>query len=506
MTLEEMISKNRADCTGCSACKNICPKNCINMERDGEGFLYPNINRDECINCGRCEKVCPSLNFKATIPDRLPYVFVSMYLDDKVRRHSSSGGAFTALSELVFEDGGIVFGAGFDKNWRVVHTAAENLDELENLRGSKYVQSEIGDVYKNVKAELEGDRPVLFSGTPCQCAGLKSFLGKDYFNLLTVDIICHGTPSPMLWENYLEYIAKDHDIAHVNFRSKRNGWRIEHCFEINFYDCGHYLNSGIADMYFRQFLINLNLRSSCYECKFKFPNGKSDVTIGDAWGIQNYAPDLNDNRGTSLVIVHTDKGREFVADSKLQGRLVDFDVMPIFNPCFLTSTPPDARRQKFFDEIKENPEMSLVIMKKYFHQNPNSVGVKGRDLKAETIQKYVAISQHFANLRGQNVLFITPVLNMDIARFLAERTVENFKDSGSYILHMQDDGQAVFMDALHPVINYNVDSSLESIQTLIKDFHITDIFIERHMQLDKDITDFLNCGEFTLNYLELAVE
>ena len=237
MKIEEMISKNRADCTGCSACKNICLKSCITMERDDEGFLYPKINHDACINCGRCESVCPSLNFKATMPTALPDVFAAVYPNEKVRRHSSSGGAFTALSELILNDGGIIFGAGFDEKWRVVHTAAENLDELENLRGSKYVQSEIGDVYKRVKVELKKDRPVLFSGTPCQCAGLKSFLGKDYDNLLTVDVICHGTPSPMLWEKYLEHHAQSHDIAHVNFRSKRFGWATN--LEINFYDFGY---------------------------------------------------------------------------------------------------------------------------------------------------------------------------------------------------------------------------------------------------------------------------
>ena len=502
MTLEEMISKKRADCTGCSACKNICPKNCITMERDAEGFLYPKINRDECINCGRCEKVCPALNFKATMPDTLPDVFAAIYPNDKVRRHSSSGGAFTALSELVLEDGGIVFGAGFDKNWRVVHTAAENLDELENLRGSKYVQSEIGDVYKRVKAELETGRQVLFSGTPCQCAGLKSFLGKDYDNLLTVDIICHGTPSPMLWENYLEHIAHGHDIAHVNFRSKRLGWTTN--LEINFYDCGYYFKVGNADTYYKQFLINLNLRPSCHECKFKFPNGKSDVTIGDAWGVQNFAPELFDNRGTSIVIIHTEKGKEFVGDSKLKGQLVSFDVMPIFNPCFMTSITPDARRKDFFDDIKNYPNHSVDIMQHYFYQNPNGVSVEGRNLQAETIQKYIAVNQHLAKLREKNVLLIAPPLTMDLIKFLAENILENFGDSGDYILQIPSEGNFTFVDALHPVINYNVTSSLESLKELVKNFNITDIFLERHMPLDEEIIEFLNRGEFTLNDFELS--
>lgn len=504
MTIEELISRNRADCTGCAACKNICPKNCITMERDDEGFLYPKINRDECINCGRCEKVCPSLNFKATMTDALPAVFAAIYPNDKVRRHSSSGGAFTALSELILSTGGIVFGAGFNENWRVVHTAAENLDELENLRGSKYVQSDIGDVYRRVKAELETGRRVLFSGTPCQCAGLKSFLGKDYSNLLTVDIICHGTPSPMLWENYLEYIAKGHDIAHVNFRSKRFGWTTN--LEINFYECGYYSKFVANDVYLKLFLTELIERPSCHECKFKFPDGKSDVTLGDAWGVQNFAPETFDNIGTSLIIIHTANGKNFLSKSNLRGRPVSFDVVPMFNPCFLTSIPPDARRQNFFNDIKKYPNKSVAVMKKYFQENPNGVVEEGRNLGAEAMQKYFAVTQHLAKLREKNILFITPFLNMEIARFLAESTLENLQNSGSYILHIQGDGQASLTDALHPVINYNVDSSLESMQTLIKNFNITDIFLERHLQLDEDFIDFLNCGDFTLNDFELKVQ
>ena len=155
MKIEDMISKNRADCSGCSACANICPKNCISMERDAEGFAYPQINHEVCIQCGRCEKVCPALNFKPIMPDKLPEVFVAVYPDEKVRRHSSSGGVFTALSELVLSTGGIIFGAVFDENWRVIHTSAENLDELENLRGSKYVQSQIGDVTSASKLNLK---------------------------------------------------------------------------------------------------------------------------------------------------------------------------------------------------------------------------------------------------------------------------------------------------------------------------------------------------------------
>ena len=168
MKIEDMIQKNRADCCGCEACANICPRNAIEMRRDFEGFAYPRIRSELCISCGKCDSICPSLNSVKKFPDALPKVFAAINPDEKIRRHSSSGGVFSALSEIILRDGGKVFGAGFDKNWHVVHTCAENFDELENLRGSKYVQSQIRGVYRRAKNFLESGVKVLFSGTPCQ--------------------------------------------------------------------------------------------------------------------------------------------------------------------------------------------------------------------------------------------------------------------------------------------------------------------------------------------------
>ena len=183
MKIEKMIAANRADCSGCAACANICPRNAIEMTRDVEGFAYPKINPELCIKCGRCDATCPALNFKAKIFDAFPKTFAAIHIDETIRRHSSSGGAFTALSEIILRNGGVVFGAAFDENWHVFHKAARTLDELENLRGSKYVQSQIGDVYRQVKDALKSSK-VLFSGTSCQCAGLKHFLGSDPENSL----------------------------------------------------------------------------------------------------------------------------------------------------------------------------------------------------------------------------------------------------------------------------------------------------------------------------------
>ena len=484
MKLEEMILNNRADCSGCAACANICPKDCIQMTRDAEGFDYPEINHEVCIKCGRCEKVCPALNFKETLPDKLPEVFVAVHRDAKTRRHSSSGGTFSALAEIILNAGGIIFGAGFDENWHVIHTSAENFDELENLRGSKYVQSEIGDVYKRVKIELESGRRVLFSGTPCQCAGLKSFLGKVYDNLLTVEIICHGTPSPFLWESYIDYRTQGHDIANVNFRSKRFGWLTNH-FEINFYDCGYYAKPNGQDLYLYNFLHGMTERPSCHGCKFKFPNTKSDVTIGDAWGVQNFAPKMFDNRGTSLVIVHTDNGKNFFAKTNLIKQAASFDVIPTTNPCFITSSIPDSRRADFFNDLKNFSHMPVAVMQKYFHQNPNKVNSSGRNLNQEAVNKYAAILRNMAHLRKSNLLFMTPTIDKTFTEFLTEDIFKNFKDSGIYIVQMHGDGKMFFADALHNLIKFTIPASSGNIQGLMKDFNITEIFIDERLDFDE---------------------
>lgn len=433
------------------------------------------------------------------MPDKLPEVFAAIHPDEKIRRHSSSGGAFTALSELILNTGGVIFGAGFDENWHVVHTSAENFDELENLRGSKYVQSQIGDIYKRVKIELEKGRRVLFSGTPCQCAGLKSFLGKDYDTLLTVDIICHGTPSPKLWESYIEYRAQGHDIARVNFRSKRFGWRSDYCIEINFYDCGYYSKIGTSDIFFKEFLNNLTLRPSCHECKFKFPNGKADITIADAWSVQNFAPKFFDNRGTSLVIVHTANGKNFFTKAKLARQRINFDVVPSTNSSFLTSSPADDNRKNFFDDLKKFPNQSVTIMQKYFNQPPKS---SGRNKRAEAMQKYENILQHIANLRTKNLLLITSTIDDNIRNNLTQNILRDFKGSGVYSLQMLKDGKINFVDCLHPIINYNVAASLENMKALLKNFHITEIFIDVRITFSEGSKKFLESSGLPIRKFE----
>ena len=398
MKIEQMISTNRADCSGCEACANACPKNAITMTRDAEGFAYPKINSELCVKCGRCDATCPALNFKKKFPAALPKVFAAVNRDQKIRRHSSSGGVFTALSEIVLLNGGIVFGAAFDENFHVAHTVARTPDELEKLRGSKYVQSKIGDVYRQVRDALKSilRGGVLFSGTPCQCAGLKNFLGKDHENLLTVEIICHGAPSPALWENYISELGYAHEVTHVNFRSKREGWSTS-TLEINFADQGYYLRPVSQDVYGKLFLNGLSERPSCHACKFKFPNVQSDLTLGDAWGVQKFAPNMFDNRGTSVVFIHTAKGEEFLKQTNLIVQPVRFFDAATSNPRFISPSIADPRRKNFFAHIAQIAD-KFAVMQHYAYQDDRAIRKQiGEQNQRAMIQSCQAIAAQLSN-------------------------------------------------------------------------------------------------------------
>ena len=209
--------KEKHNCCGCSACVQVCPKQCIRMYADNEGFLYPQVNSTICIDCGLCEKVCPVINQnKPNVPLS---VYAAKNINEEVRIKSSSGGIFTLLAEQIISEGGVVFGARFNENWEVVHDYTETIDGLESFRGSKYVQSSISDNFKVAKQFLKEGRKVLFSGTPCQIAGLKKFLQKEYENLLTMEVVCHGVPSPMVWRDYIDYKRAKRDTGKNTFSS-----------------------------------------------------------------------------------------------------------------------------------------------------------------------------------------------------------------------------------------------------------------------------------------------
>lgn len=351
--MKEIISKSK--CTGCHACYSICPKQCISMQADENGFLYPKIDKEKCIECGLCEKACPLLNEKKQNDGGSAYACINT--NDRARMKSSSGGVFSLLAENIIENGGSVLGAAFDENLDVSHIEIRKKEELDLLRGSKYVQSRIGESYKKVKEYLESGRLVLFSGTPCQIGGLKNYLNKDYENLLTVDIICHGVPSPSVWQKYLGYLKKVCGSAAdckslPTFRDKSEGWKRYAVYIIlrNGNCISEYHNDNL---FMKSFLKNYSLRDSCYNCYYKTVERESDITLADFWGVEVVAPDMFDDKGTSLVFVNSDKGNkifERIAD-KMIYRSVDVSEAVKYNSAAYMSVPKPKHREEFLKKL-----------------------------------------------------------------------------------------------------------------------------------------------------------
>lgn len=367
--------KEKDKCCGCYACYNICPKKAIEMKVDEKGFKYPFVNKDKCINCGLCEKVCPIIN--KTKIDNEPKAYACINNDDKIRTESSSGGIFTLLAENILSKAGVVFGAAFDENMIVKHFMVDRPEDLYKFRGSKYVQSQIGDTYKLAKKALEEGKYVLFTGTPCQIEGLKSYLMKDYDKLYTQDIICHGVPSPLVWEKYKNSIeGKENDkIINVNYRNKENSWKLFD-ISINLKNGKIIKERAHTNLYMEVFLKNVCLRDSCYKCTFKCMNRKSDITLADFWGIQRVKPEFDDDKGTSLVIVNSKKGRDLFESIKDKIKYEETDIKEAikYNPSMITSVSLPNTRENFFKDIN-NMDIESAI-KKNLPKEKLSVKVK----------------------------------------------------------------------------------------------------------------------------------
>lgn len=354
--LEMIEILNKKNCSGCGACVEICPKNCISLQPDSEGFLYPLINNTKCINCGLCNKSCPfaqkeSLSYS-------PIIVAAKSKNDYLRYCSSSGGAFSVLASFFLKNGGIVIGATMHNNCKKVqHIIVESLDELNKVLGSKYIPSDAHLTFKTVKKFLEQDRKVLFSGTPCQVAGLKCFLQKDYDNLLTVDIVCHGLPSQMLWDRYIEYLEKRFckNIDGVYFRSKKYSWRDFPHNSLDFKK--QYSEFALANPYFRIFNSGIALRLSCYDCKAKLGMSKSDITLGDFWGVQHFFPGFDDKKGVSLICLNTCKGKKYFSKISTNMDWISDDLrieqISPYNPGLKPKTNFDPRRNYFYTDLEK---------------------------------------------------------------------------------------------------------------------------------------------------------
>jgi coenzyme F420-reducing hydrogenase beta subunit len=302
-----MIELKKEECCGCGGCIQACPYKCIHMEMDEEGFEYPYVDKSICVNCHACEKKCPSLN--ATLSNKSEKKCFILKNNSEERMNSSSGGIFVLLAKNIIRAGGIVVGAAFDTEWRVVQKICDSESSLSELLSSKYLQSKYVGIYSTVLDNLRNGRKVLYVGTSCQVSGLKNFLGKEYENLYTVDILCHGVPSPGVWKRYLDELEQTYGskIRDISFRDKITGWR-NYSFTVNFLDGKRHSELHGDNLFMKLFLGNVILRPSCHECRYKGIDRASDMTIGDAWGIESVCKEIDDDKGASVVVIHNQKG------------------------------------------------------------------------------------------------------------------------------------------------------------------------------------------------------
>lgn len=351
-------------CNGCTACANICPKGCISMVSDEEGFLRPVINKADCVDCSLCQNVCPILRESVPI-ERETVAYAAINQDDVVRQCSTSGGIFTLLCQWVLTRGGVLFGAAYNEQFEVVHCKAETAEELTRYRGAKYAQSRLGDTFKQIAVYLQNDRYVLFSGTPCQVGGLLAFLGKQYDKLILVDLVCHGVPSPKVWEHYTKY-RKQQDAQNtmpsaINLRSKETGWP-GYSIRFDYPDGTAYSAVNSQDPYLRGFVGNLYLRPSCYDCQFKGISRQSDFTLADYWGVWEQLPEHHDGKGTSLVLLHTQKAKQLWEELSpyMCVAAVESSAALAGNPSAVVSSLLPEKREEFFARY-EKEDFSLLI-------------------------------------------------------------------------------------------------------------------------------------------------
>lgn len=370
----------KKECCGCGACAQACPAGCIQMRQDQEGFRYPYIQKELCRNCGVCSMACPMEHPAQGLEHNRGGVlraYGGWHKDADIRFESSSGGAFSLFARHIIRQGGIVFGCVLGHDMRAVHIGIESEDELWKMRGSKYVQSDMGNVYTEIKKELAKNRKVLFTGTPCQAAGLLAYLGKKDAklwdaNLWIVDFICHGVPSPAVFERYLKEMEKKYAGKAVSFRfrNKDHGWNqtglmMGTCLQ--FAD-GRTVRRYPAykDAFMNGFLEDLYLRPSCYDCRFKqMPKSYADITIADFWGVNRVCRALNDKKGTSLLLVHSGHGKKLWEQVKdgFYYREVDFDRAVRKNRMLVTSVDQNPKRSLFFSQYQTH---SFAFMRRKY--------------------------------------------------------------------------------------------------------------------------------------------
>lgn len=333
-------------CCGCGACVNVCPKDALSMKEDREGFLYPSIDASRCVDCSLCTHVCPVL--EPAGPSRPLAVYAAKNRDDRERMSSSSGGIFLPLARLVAEASGVVFGVVFGEGFRSAeHQAEDSGANLSRFSGSKYIQSDTGLTFRHVRKLLENGRQVMYTGTPCQIAGLKAFLGKDYPGLFCVDLVCHSVPSPMVWRRYLDELYKG-ELGGVSFRDKVTGWKL---FSLTLRDRdGNVVFTQREDenVYMKGFLRDLYCRPSCHRCPARGGRSGSDITIADFWKLKKFRADFDDNVGVGLVLVRTEKGRMLYDRAGFESVECSYEQALYGNAAMEKDAPAHPLREAFF--------------------------------------------------------------------------------------------------------------------------------------------------------------
>lgn len=348
----------KKNCSGCGACVDACQSGAVSMVRDAEGFWYPKINRKKCTDCGRCGQVCPLKRQERTIDNNLYYGVQAK--EEAVRYSSSSGGIFSILAQYVFGKQGSVYGAGYHGRMKVVHKEVRNMRQLEEIKRTKYVQSDMTGVYRKIEGQLKEGRWVLFCGTPCQAHALRLFLNRSYSNLIVVDLVCYGVPSPGIWQSYVNYLERRHNgqMTDFSFRDKRKADNGHTCSYV--IDRVEYSYSLYIDPYCKMYFTNYILRPSCYNCHYCMVERESDFTIGDFWGIEKIKPEIDDGMGTSIVMLHTDQAKDIWNDIQSELNWFTCTKEEILQPRLISPTIAAEKRGELMRWYRILPFSSFI--------------------------------------------------------------------------------------------------------------------------------------------------